>query len=252
MDADSAEHIVIDDEPDCERAVRVDRGDVRYTLTTGPRPQADVAYARFPPAEVESRAALVIGTFRDLGSPFRWSIGPLTDAPGLATILAASGLRRERDALIVTAPLPMRGRQPDHDLELVEETDERTARDGLRVDRDLSGSELDRLTGERAGYLACGGRRGGGVVAYRRGIPVGYGRWRYGTDGLSVYLSHAHTLRPHRRTGVYTAILGYRIDRAVRHGRTVAVASVDRGTIAPILMRKGFREVASVTTWAGA
>lgn len=124
MDADRAEHVVIDDEPDCEGTVRVDRGDVRYTTTAGACGSAEVAYARFPAADAEAPVALLIGTFRDHGLPYRWAIGSLTDAPGFAAILAARGLRRERDALIVTAPIPIPGRRPDHGLELVEEADD--------------------------------------------------------------------------------------------------------------------------------
>ena len=78
---------------------------------------------------------------------------------------------------------------------------------------------------------------------------AGHGRWRYGTDGDTVYLSTAVTLRPHRRTGVYTAILGWRLDRAVKDGKTTAVVVGERSTSAPILMRKGFREVGSLQIW---
>jgi len=257
VDADAAERVAIDDEPECEGFERIDRGDVRYKITKdGPgAPRlpwtSGVEYARWRPAEVEERATEMIRVFREHGLPFIWSIGPNTDAPGLAAVLAARGLHKEKemDALLLTAKIPMRGRLPQHDLRLVEEQDERAATDALRIDRDLVGDELRARVEKKLTYLRCPARRGGGVVAYRRELPVGYARWRYGTDGDTVYLHNAHTLRPHRRTGVYAAILGWRLDRAVKDGRTTAVVVAQRSTSAPILMRKGFREVGTMQIW---
>jgi len=250
MNADVAERVAMDDEPECEGIERVDRGDVRYKLGSDRWPwNTGVEYARWRPTEVEERAIELIAMFKARGGPFTWAIGPNTDAPGLATVLAAKGLHKEVDALILTSPIPIRGRLPEHDLRLVEETDERTATDAIRIDRELAGDELRTRVERRMRYLQCPTRRGGGVVAYRRDLAVGYGRWRYGSDGDAVLLNTGVTLRPHRRTGVYTAILGWRLDRAVREGKTIAVVVAERSTSAPILMRKGFREVGSRQIW---
>lgn len=250
MNADVAERVAMDDEPECEGIERVDRGDVRYKLGSDRWPwNTGVEYARWRPGEVEERATELIAMFRARGTPFTWAIGPNTDAPGLASVLAAKGLHKEVDALILVSKIPIRGRLPEHDLRLVEETDERTATDAIRIDRELAGDELRTRVERRMAYLRCPSRRGGGVVAYRRDLAVGYGRWRHGSDGDTVYLSTAVTLRPHRRTGVYTAILGWRLDRAVRDGKTTALVVAERSTSAPILMRKGFREVGSLQIW---
>jgi GNAT superfamily N-acetyltransferase len=250
VNADVAERVAIDDEPECEGIERVDRGDVRYKLGSDRSPWNNgVEYARWRPGEVEERAKEMIALFKKRGTPFTWAIGPNTDAPGLASILAERGLHKEIDALILTAKIPIRGRLPAHDLRLVEEHDERTATDAVRVDRHATGDRLRERVEQRTAYLRCPSRRGGGVVAYRRDLAVGYGGWRYGTDGDTVYLHAAHTLQPHRRTGVYTAILGWRLDRAVRDGKTTAVVVAERGSTAPILMRKGFREVGALQIW---
>jgi GNAT superfamily N-acetyltransferase len=250
VNADVAERVALDDEPECEGFERVDRGDVRYKLGSDALPWSNgVAYARWRPEEVEQRAKEVIAVFRERGVAFTWQIGPNTDAVGLSRVLAAQGLRREIDALLLTATIPIRGRLPEHDLRLVEELDERTATDAIRVVRDRTADEVRTRLEARMRYLRCPSRRGGGVVAYRRDLPVGHGAWRYGTDGETVYLHMASTLQPHRRTGVYTAILGWRLDRAVRDGKTTAVVVAERASTAPILMRKGFREVGAVQIW---
>ena len=262
MDADAAERVAMDDEPECEGFERFDRGDVRYKIGTDRAPHMSprgsirrspwsngVAYVRWRPAEVEERANELIGMFREKGLPFTWAIGPNTDAPGLAAVLASRGLHKEIDALILTAKIPIRGRLPLHDLRLVEEQDERTVTDALRIDRELGGEELRERIQKRLAYLRCPSRRGGGVVAYRRDQAVGYGGWRYATDGDTVYLHAAHTLRPHRHTGVYTAILGWRLERAVKDGKTTAVVVAERSSSAPILMRKGFREIGAQQIW---
>ena len=253
MDADTAERVAMDDEPECEGFERVDRGDVRYKLGSDALPWSNgVAYARWRPDEVHARAAEIITMFRARGAAFTWQIGPNTDAVGLSGVLAANGLRKEIDALLLTAKLPIRGRPRENDLRLVEEHDESTATDGIRIDPQRSAEEIATRLAARLRYLGCPSRRGGGVVAYRRRLAVGYGAWRYGSDGDTVFLHTASTLRPHRRTGVYTAILEYRLARATRDGRTTAVVVAERSTSAPILMRKGFHEVGGLQIWLGA
>ena len=248
-----AERVALDDEPDCEGFERIDRGDIRYKLGSDALPWSNgVAYARWRPEVVEERATEMIAMFRERGVAFTWQIGPNTDAIGLSGVLASHGLHKEVDALILTATIPIRGRLPENDLRLVEETDERTARDAIRVVRDRSSDEVRTRLEARMGYLRCPSRRGGGVVAYRNTLAVGHGAWRYGSEGDTVYLHRAATLQPHRRSGVYTAILGWRLDRAVRDGKTTAVVTAERSSIAPILMRKGFREVGALQVWVSA
>jgi GNAT superfamily N-acetyltransferase len=250
VNADEAERVAMDDEPECEGFERVDRGDVRYKLGPDALPWSNgVSYARWRPDEVVERANEIVGLFRARGVGFTWQIGPNTDAVGLSAALAALGLHKEIDALLLTAKIPLRGQPRPNDIRLVEEHDERSARDAIRIDRDRTLDEVLARVEVRMRYLGCASRRGGGVVAYRRDLPVGYGRWRYGTDGDTVFLHTASTLQPHRRTGVYTAILDWRLERAVRDGKTTAVALAERSTSAPILMRKGFREVGAMQIW---
>jgi GNAT superfamily N-acetyltransferase len=253
VDADAAERVAMDDEPECEGFERIDRGDVRYKIGLDALPWSNgVAYARWRPEVVEERAKELIDMFRSRGLAFTWQIGPNTDAVGLSSVLAANGLHKEVDALILTAKIPIRGRPRENDIRLVEEHDERTATHGIRAERErVIDADVSRVEA-RMRYLQCPSRRGGGIVAYRGELPVGYGRWRYGTDGDTVFLHTASTLQPHRRTGVYTAILEWRLARAVRDGKTAAVVVAERASSAPILMRKGFREVGAMQIWMSA
>src|ERR1700716_2265479 len=133
----------MDDEPECVGFERIDRGDVRYKIGLDALPWSNgVAYARWRPEVVEERAKELIDMFRSRGLAFTWQIGPNTDAVGLSSVLAANGLHKEVDALILTAKIPIRGRLPDHDLKLVEEHDERTAAAAIRIDRDRSQDEV--------------------------------------------------------------------------------------------------------------
>jgi GNAT superfamily N-acetyltransferase len=250
VDADAAERVAMDDEPECEGFERIDRGDVRYRLGADPLPWSNgVAYARWRPEVVEERATELIAMFRSRGLAFTWQIGPNTDAVGLSNVLAAHGLHKEIDALLLTAKIPIRGRPRENDVRLVEEHDERTATHAIRIERDRTMDEVRARVEARLRYLKCPTRRGGGVVAYRGELPVGYGRWRYGTDGDTVFLHTGATLQPHRRTGVYTALLEWRLERAVRDGKTTAVIVAERASSAPILMRKGFRDVGAMQIW---
>src|SRR5438445_8516475 len=174
-----AERVAMDDEPECEGFERVDRGDVEYKLGSDALPWSNgVAYARWRPEEVEARAKEIIGIFRARKVAFTWQIGPNTDAVGLSNVLASNGLHKEIDALLLTAKIPIRGRLPEHDLRLVEETDERTATDAIRIDRDRRDPTDDdvRLRLEaRMRYLRCPTRPAGGVVASRRARDRGCG-----------------------------------------------------------------------------
>jgi hypothetical protein len=250
LNADAAERVAMDDEPECEGFDRIDRGDVTYKIGPDPLPWSNgVAYARWRPEVVDERATELVEMFRSRGLAFTWQIGPNTDAVGLSSVLAARGLHREVDALLLTAKIPIRGRPRENDLRLVEEHDERTATDAVRIERGRTPDEVRTRVEARMRYLKCPARRGGGVVAYRGDLAVGYGRWRYGTDGGTLFLNGASTLQPHRHSGVYTAILAWRMDRAVRDGKTTAVVIAERATSAPILMRIGFREVGTVQIW---
>src|SRR5258708_32262763 len=115
MNADVAERVALDDEPECEGFERIDRGDVRYKLGSDPLPWSNgVAYARWRPDEVEARAKEMIGIFRDRGAAFTWQIGPNTHAAGLSSVLATPGPHKEVDPLLLPTKLPIRGRLPDH------------------------------------------------------------------------------------------------------------------------------------------
>src|SRR6266850_6705345 len=111
----------MDDEPECEGFERVDRGDVRYKLGPDALPWSNgVAYARWRPDEVVERANEIVGIFRARGVGFTWQIGPNTDAVGLSAALAALGLHKEIDALLLTAKIPLRGQPRPNDIRLVE------------------------------------------------------------------------------------------------------------------------------------
>lgn len=80
--------------------------------------------------------------------------------------------------------------------------------------------------------------RGGGVVAYRDGEPVG-------TGGITVVddvgrLWSGSVLESHRGRGVYRALLAVRLEYAVRHGATMALVKGRVETSGPILRRAGF------------
>lgn len=250
MDADRAELVAIEGEPECEGQTVVDRGDVRYTISDDPSPwQNGVAFARWRASAVRERAEELLAAFRDRGRPFTWQVGPLTDAPGILEILAEHSLRREVDAFLLVADLPLASWRVARDLRLVEEADERSVIDAITIGRDLDDAAIRAQAERRLRYLACPTRRGGGVVAYRGTLAVGYGRWRDASDSQSVYLSTATTLRPHRRTGVYSTIVAYRLARALRAGRRTAVVVAERSTSAPILIRKGFKALGRVEVW---
>jgi GNAT superfamily N-acetyltransferase len=129
-----------------------------------------------------------------------------------------------------------------HDVTLRWTTDEATLRHAHEVLRDVFGGDVppdQRLRAETDLVRRDVERgRGGGVVAYLDGVPVG-------TGGLTVAddvgrLWSGSVLEQHRGRGVYRALLAERLAYAVRHGATMALVKGLVHTSAPILRRAGF------------
>jgi GNAT superfamily N-acetyltransferase len=136
-------------------------------------------------------------------------------------------------------------------LRVVEVTDAKTARVGLRLAHHED-ADLERDVAERLSYLAMPSRRGGFLVAYLGDVPVANAGYRYSSDGRCVYLTGAETAEAFRGRGVYKALVAHRAMQAVARGCTLASILANAQTSAPILARHGFVDHGSLPRLAPA
>lgn len=241
-----AEQIMWDYEPDFTPVGMevVERDDVlMWRRPHGPLAQQRwgnrVSHVRTTPDRVENVIREVVSFFQ--GLTFTWVVGPSSTPADLPQRLLSRGLRDFGDGDLLTADLPIEGLRENADLEIVEVTDEATARIGLTLAHPNGApEELEAMVRERLDYLRRPTRRGGYLVAFLAGIPVANAGYRYSGDGSAVYLTGAGTVETYRGRGVYQSIVAHRTRAAADRGCRFAVIRARRDTSLPILLKRGF------------
>ncbi|MEP9381095.1 GNAT family N-acetyltransferase [Nocardioides sp. KR10-350] len=180
---------------------------------------------------------------RELGPPSLNAWVRLDAPAGLDEALRARGGEPEEtlDAFALDLSAGVPDLEPP-ELELRWFVDLATVRDGQRVEVEVFGGtmppeeRLARIVEEESEAYAAG--RGGRVVAYLDGEPVG-------TGGLVVAGSDARlwggaVVESARGRGVYRAVLAARLAYAADHGATIGLVKGRVETSGPILRRAGF------------
>lgn len=107
-----------------------------------------------------------------------------------------------------------------------------------------SGEEQLRVAKDRyATYLTASDCRGGYLLAYFKGEPIGYGSYRLSKDRNVLYLSGTGVLEPYRNKGVYRSLLNYRLKFGQANNIKYAVTQARVGHSSPILSKIGFVKV---------
>lgn len=247
IDALTAERWLHEREAECPapRSETIARDDLLLRTTPYAFPWASsVRYARWTEEEVERRIDGVLDFFRARGRRFVWLVGPSTRPRDLGRRLLARGFQKDVDEheRILAARLPIAGLRVNAAVHIAEVSDEETLR--MHVEITTERWREDCLA-ERRRYLACPDRRGGYLVAYRDGVAAGTAGWTYTADGRAVLLNGG-TVRPeHRRRGVYSEMVRWRTERARARGCEYAVLVANPRTSAPILLKRGFVDLAA-------
>jgi GNAT superfamily N-acetyltransferase len=184
----------------------------------------------------------VLTRARQFGLPsLVWRVR-LDSPPGVEELLREIGTIDETlDVLAIdlTEELPDLGTSP---AELRWATDPPTARDALRIGVEVFGGvmpsdeEVHRSAARDAIGFAVG--RGGSVVAYLDGRPVGTGG--LSSRGPAAGLWGGAVLDGFRGQGIYRALLAARLEYAAAHYMTMALVKGRVETSGPILRRAGF------------
>lgn len=102
---------------------------------------------------------------------------------------------------------------------------------------------LDRrnLVKERANdYLLSEDKRGGYILIYVEGIPLGYATYRLSACKEFLYLSGTGVVKSQRGKGLYKKLLFYRLNKGLELGAKYALAQGRKGHSSPILNKYGF------------
>jgi GNAT superfamily N-acetyltransferase len=208
-----------------------------------PHPLSVAAFR--PEGPLPEAVAAVLDRARGFGLPeLQWMV-LLGSPPGLGDSLASHG-GTVRVTLDVLA-LDLRAGEPDLpspavDLSVRWGTDVATARDSQAVAVATFGGSVPpdervaEIASENAASVPAG--RGGVVVAYLDGAPVGAGGLDV-VDGVA-RLWGGGVVEPARGQGVYRALLAARLSYAAAHGATMALVKARIDTSGPILLRAGF------------
>jgi ribosomal protein S18 acetylase RimI-like enzyme len=245
-----AEGILLDYDPrdhpaDIELVERDDL--IMWTRPSSVPWMSTVRLARWTDAEAEERIDEVLGFFGSRGRSFVWHVGPSSAPMDLAERLLQRGLELESDTRLLVARLPVRGLRHHRELRVVDAREPEEIKAYLRfARREWSDAEVEKTVGERVATLALYGDRMGNVLGYLGEELVANAAWRDSSDGRAVYLSGAGTLPEHRGKGIYQTLVGYRLERAAQRGCRYAVIQARADTSLPILLRRGFVEVARV------
>lgn len=230
--------------PDTEIVARDD-----LLLSIGPLAQhpwsSTVHWTRWGETEVEKRISEVLDLFRTRRHAFVWLVTDDSTPASLSDRLSSRGLIQELEGKMLTAALPLEGLRSNSEVRVEEVIDEERMVDALRVDHPAWDDERLRP------YVEDRMRRLGtdwhAAVAYLGDQPVGTARWFIHRDLSAVEFTGAETVPAYRRRGIYSTLVAYRADLAARQGCALAGIIADVRTSAPILMKRGFKDLGRAT-----
>jgi GNAT superfamily N-acetyltransferase len=167
----------------------------------------------------------------------------LDSPPGVEELLVERGGTIDETldifALDLTHGLPET--EPD-EVELRWATDVATARDALAIGVEVFGGAMppdeDVYRNAAREAVGLGVGRGGSVVAYLDGRPVGTGG--IASRGTAAGLWGGAVIEGFRGRGIYRAMLAARLEYAAAHDMTMALVKGRVQTSGPILRRAGF------------
>ncbi len=204
-----------------------------------------VYWARWSEAEVDARIDEVLEFFRARRRAFVWLVTDRSRPASLGERLAAHGFIRELEGRMLVAALPIVGLRVHPAVRVEMVTDRAGLRDGLRVDHpDWDDARVAPQLEDRLRRLSKDFHV---AVAYADDRPVGTARWTIDRAAHLVEFGGAETLVEYRNRGIYSSLVAFRAEHAMREGCTHATIIADRSTSGPILLKRGFADLGAAT-----
>jgi GNAT superfamily N-acetyltransferase len=173
-----------------------------------------------------------------------WRLTDQSSPASLSEHLAARGFIREMDCQMLVTTLPIAGLRVNPAVRVEEVVDRAGMEQVERVQHpDWDAARLAPHLDDRMRALGTDQHL---AVAYLDGRPVGSARWLIHRTVGAVEFNGAETLPSYRERGVYSTLAAFRAARAAAAGCKVAGVNADRGTSAPILLKRGFVDLGPV------
>lgn len=226
-----------------------ERRDGWLALTTpdGGEMRNGVLHAVLADADADATIEATVARYGDLGTPFRWHVGPSGRPRDLGERLLAHGFERV-DTLAGMCVATSRAIAADPSISVTELATDDDAERFLDVLRVVHGAPDHVMARMRRELLARPGeRRQRHYLARRGGVPVG--ATSYAIMPRCGFLQGAAVLEPHRGRGVYRAMIRVRLADLRARGLELATVTARRSTSAPICARLGFEEVCAIEVY---
>jgi len=210
-----------------------------YQLITPDSYVNEIVLSQIPASEAEQIVRDVIRQYAELGVPFKWCVGPLTEPADLGDILARHGFVWWDVRGMVIDPAPWRATPSAVVVERVTRANLADyihgVTEGWRTeaepDPDLADDLLRVIDGDRFCMFVA---KVAGEVAGTAG---------YVMKPRSGYLTGGNVLPAFRGTGVYRALIDARLRRLAAAGCPLATTQAREKTSAPILEHLGWETV---------
>jgi hypothetical protein len=225
----------------------VARGDLLFATRGVPDDpwSTEVFWARWNESEIDRRITEVLDYFRPRRQGFVWRVADHSSPASLVDHLAARGFIREMECQMLVATLPITGLRVNPSVIVREVVDRAGLEDAERVQHpDWDADRLARRLDDRMSALGTDQHF---AVAYLDDRPVGNARWLIHRTIGAVEFNGAETLVAYRERGVYSTLAAFRAARAAQTGCHVVGINADRGTSAPILLKRGFQDLGPIT-----
>lgn len=197
----------------------------------------EVLFSSVAAGDAERVVCDTIASYAELGLPFKWCVGPLTEPSDFGAVLERIGFSSwEMRGMAIEPQRWTFGSRTDI---VVERVGRAGFEDYYRTLVEVWSTEVEEAASWRDSMLrALDGGRHHYYLARVAGEPVG-------TAGMitrerSVYLVGGSVLERHRGRGIYRALLDERLRHASELGYTLATTQAREATSAPILDRLGF------------
>jgi GNAT superfamily N-acetyltransferase len=221
------------------RTIVVERDGWYQVMTPGSPHGNEVVLSRIEASRADQIVQDVIKQYAELGVPFRWQVGPLTEPADLGDILARHGFTWQEVRGMAIEPAAWRSTPSEVVVERVTRDNlaeyvagvEQGWRFETPPDPHLADDALPHLDGERFCMFVA---KVGGAVAGTAG---------YVMKPRSAYLTGGNVLQAFRGTGVYRALIDARLRRLAAVGCPLATTQARETTSAPILEHLGWETV---------
>lgn len=177
---------------------------------------------------------------------FSWIIKSNKEHTYLKNALSSAGIKPEKEFYGMYLPLEVNCFESiaAPDFSIVDAKNKEKISDVVDLTCEIFGQEIgerEDMIKERMSILSNPSNRSGFQIAYVKGNPVGYSRYRISLDRKAMYLTGSGVNREFRGKHIYISLLKHRYELAKKKGCKLLTVFARGDTTKPILEKMGFK-----------